>query len=63
MHEDARLLVAALFPTTKPTDDRPSGRGELMRVKGEAAADLSAPRLGFEAPTEFGNALPVVVRP
>lgn len=33
-----------------------------MRVK-EEAADMSAPRLGFEAPTEFGSALPVVVRP
>jgi len=33
-----------------------------MRVKEEEATDLSAPRLGFEAPTEFGRALPVVVR-
>ena len=31
--------------------------------EGEEAADLSAPLLGFEAPTEFANALPVVVRP
>ena len=60
MHEDARLLVAALFPTTKPTGDRPSGRAELMRMKEEEAADM-LPRLGFEAPT--GSALPVVVRP
>ena len=31
-------------------------------MKEEEAADLSAPRLGFEAPTELGSALPVVVR-
>ena len=29
-----------------------------MRVK-EEAAGMSAPRLGFEAPTEFGRAQPV----
>ncbi len=34
-----------------------------MRVKEEEATDMSAPRLGFEAPTGFGSALPVFVRP
>ena len=34
-----------------------------MHVKEEEAADMSAPRLGFEAPTEFGSAPPAVVRP
>ena len=33
-----------------------------MRVNEEEAADMSAPRLGFEAPTECGSALPAVVR-
>ena len=34
-----------------------------MRVKEEEAADTSAPQLGFEAPTGFGSARPVVVLP
>ena len=61
MREDARILAATLFPTTKPIGDR--AECGLMRLKEEKATDLSAPRLGFEAPTEFGRALPVVVRP